>query len=63
MLEHAGEVSVREKFEVKIAENSQTTLKMWEKWNLKLTKVGAIPSKQNYRIFSKTSGRTKASVK
>ena len=62
MLERAGEVSVREKFEVKIAENSQT-LKMWEKWNFKLTKVGAIPSKQNYRIISKTSGRTKASVK
>ena len=30
MLEHAGKVSIRERFQIKIAERSKAALKLWE---------------------------------
>ena len=63
MLEHAGKVSVRERFEMKIAESSRTALMLWKNSSLEIAKVGAFSSKQNYTVLSNSIGRTKAGVK
>ena len=39
MLKHTGKVSVRYRFETKIAEGSKTALKLWETSNLEMAKV------------------------
>ena len=45
MLEHVGKVSIRERFETKIAESSKTALKLWKISILEIAEVGANPSK------------------
>ena len=46
LLEHAGKNSVRERFETKNSESSNTALKLWKNSNLEVAKVGAILTKQ-----------------
>ena len=48
MLEHAGEVTIREIFEFRIAESSQKTLKLRKNSSLEIAKVGANTIKQKY---------------
>ena len=61
MLEHASKISVRWRFGTKVAESSNTALKLWKTSNLELAKVGDNSSKK-YSPF-KPIGRTKAGVK
>ena len=63
MLEHSVKVSVRQRFETKIAESSKSAKKLWETSNLEIAKVGCISTKQKNRSLSTAIGRTKAGVK
>ena len=63
MLEHARKVSIRETFEIKIAESSLTARNLWENSSLEIAKMEAISSKQNYTVLSKPIGWNKAGVK
>ena len=45
MLEHAGEVSICDRFESEIAEISRKPLNMWKKSNSKWTKMGVTLTK------------------
>ena len=51
MLEHAGEVSIRYRFEIKIAERSKTALKLWKSSSLAKTKVGVSSTEQKNSPF------------
>ena len=51
MLEHAGKVSIRETFEIKIGESSMTASNLWKNSSLEIAKEEAISSKQNYTVL------------
>ena len=53
MTEHAGKVSIRERFEIKIVESSQEALQVWKKSSLGRAEVGAISTKQKIYLFQK----------
>ena len=52
MLEHAVKVSIRERFEIKIGENSKAALKLQKKSIFEIAKVGAISSFIKAKIYN-----------
>ena len=61
LLEHADEISIKEMFEIMIAENSLQTKQLWKSSSLKTAKVGVVSTNRKTPIFFFT--RTKIGVK
>ena len=53
MLDHTGKISIREWFDIKIAETSEMSLKLWDNSNLELAKAGSKSTKQKIQSFKK----------